>query len=210
MNAVPRIVVGVDGFESSKAALRWAIHQAKLTGAVVDAVTTWHIPPGSGLVPAADMPDYQDDARIVLTEAITEMCTIDTDVVVRPRVVEGQAGPCWRGGRGADLLVVGNRGHGGLAEALLGSVEPDCRVRHRDRAQRGQSWTRQDRRRTAVDGRARWQATGGHCCLAEALLGSVDRRGRATAPCPADRGDQACLSSRWKPRSRALPHGGEP
>jgi hypothetical protein len=55
MNAVPRIVVGVDGFESSKAALRWAIHQAKLTGAVVDAVTTWHIPPGSGLVPAADI-----------------------------------------------------------------------------------------------------------------------------------------------------------
>jgi hypothetical protein len=93
MNTVPRIVVGVDGFESSTAALRWAIHQAKLTGAVVDAVTTWHIPPGSGLVPAVDMPDYQDDARIVLTEAITEMCTIDTDVVVRPRVVEGQAGP---------------------------------------------------------------------------------------------------------------------
>jgi len=29
---VPRIVVGVDGFEASKAALRWAIHQAKLTG----------------------------------------------------------------------------------------------------------------------------------------------------------------------------------
>jgi hypothetical protein len=46
MNAVPCIVVGVDGFESSKAALRWAIHQAKLTGAVVDALTTWHIPPG--------------------------------------------------------------------------------------------------------------------------------------------------------------------
>ena len=76
MNAVPRIVVGVDGFETSTAALRWAIHQAKLTGAVVDAVTTWHIPPGSGLVSAADMPDYQDDARIVLTEAITEMRTI--------------------------------------------------------------------------------------------------------------------------------------
>jgi nucleotide-binding universal stress UspA family protein len=35
----PRIVVGVDGFESSEAALRWAIHQAKLTGAVVEVVT---------------------------------------------------------------------------------------------------------------------------------------------------------------------------
>src|SRR6266566_1480114 len=130
MNAVPRIVVGVDGFESSKAALRWAIHQAKLTGAVVDAVTTWHIPPGSGLVPAVDMPDYQDDARIILTEAITEMCTIDTEVVVRPRVVEGQAGPVLvEAAEGADLLVVGNRGHGGLAEALLGSVGQYC-VRH--------------------------------------------------------------------------------
>jgi hypothetical protein len=69
MNTVPRIVVGVDGFESSRAALRWAIHQAKLTGAVVDAVTTWHIPPGSGVIPAADMPDYQDDARSAWREA---------------------------------------------------------------------------------------------------------------------------------------------
>jgi hypothetical protein len=34
----------VDGFEASKAALRWAIHQAKLTGAVVEVVTTWQIP----------------------------------------------------------------------------------------------------------------------------------------------------------------------
>jgi hypothetical protein len=69
MNTVPRIVVGVDGFESSRAALCWAIHQAKLTGAVVDAVTTWHIPPGSGVIPAADMPEYQDDARSAWREA---------------------------------------------------------------------------------------------------------------------------------------------
>jgi hypothetical protein len=47
----PRIVVGVDGFEPSTAALRWAIHQAKLTGAVVEAVTAWHTPAGTGLVP---------------------------------------------------------------------------------------------------------------------------------------------------------------
>ena len=76
------------------------------------------------------MPDYQDDARIVLTEAITGMCTIDTDVVVRPRVVEGQAGPVLvEAAEDTDLLVVGNRGPGGLAEALLGSVSQYC-VRH--------------------------------------------------------------------------------
>ncbi|HET9968243.1 MAG TPA: universal stress protein [Streptosporangiaceae bacterium] len=127
MNRIPRIVVGVDGFESSKAALRWAIHQAKLTGAVVDAVTAWQIPAGSGLIPAADLPDYQDDARIILTEAIAEMCTVDTEVEVRPYVTEGRAGPVLvTAAEGADLLVVGCRGHGGLAEALLGSVGQYC------------------------------------------------------------------------------------
>jgi nucleotide-binding universal stress UspA family protein len=34
----PRIVVGVDGFESSKAALRWAIRQARLTGGLAEAL----------------------------------------------------------------------------------------------------------------------------------------------------------------------------
>ncbi len=122
-----RIVVGVDGFESSKAALRWAIHQAKLTGAVVEAVTAWHVPAGTELVPATDMPDYQDDARLVLTEAVTETCMIDTEVEVRPRVVQGRAGQVLVDvADGADLLVVGCRGHGGLAEAPLGSVGQYC------------------------------------------------------------------------------------
>jgi nucleotide-binding universal stress UspA family protein len=123
----PRIVVGVDGFESSTAALRWAIHQAKLTGAVVEAVTTWQVPVGSGWIPTADMPDYQGDAFDVLTEAMTEMCTVDPDVQVIPRVVEGRAGQVLVDtAEGADLLVVGSRGHGGLADALLGSVGQYC------------------------------------------------------------------------------------
>src|ERR1017187_3912658 len=110
----PRIVVGVDGFESSKAALRWAIHQAKLTGAVVEAVTAWQIPAGTGLVPMADMPDYQDDARTVLAEVITEMCTTDTEVEIRPQVVHGRAAQVLVDeAEGAELLVVGCRGHGG-------------------------------------------------------------------------------------------------
>ena len=120
-----RIVVGVDGFESSKAALRWAIHQAGLTGAVVEAVTAWQIPAGSGLVPPADMPDYQDDARTVLTEAIAEMGTVDVEIL--PRVVKGPAGQLLvDAAEGADLLVVGCRGHSGLAEAMLGSVGQYC------------------------------------------------------------------------------------
>jgi nucleotide-binding universal stress UspA family protein len=122
-----RIVVGVDGFESSKAALRWAIRQAKLTGAMVEAVIAWHVPVGTGWIPTADMPDYQEDAFTVLAEAITEMCAVDPDVQVCPRVLEGRAGQVLvEAADGADLLVVGSEGHRGLAEALLGSVGQHC------------------------------------------------------------------------------------
>ncbi len=122
-----RIVVGVDGFETSEAALRWAVHQAKLTGAVVEAVTAWHVPVGTGWIPTADMPDYQADACAVLSEAITGLGDVEQDVQVCPRVVAGQAGQVLvEAARGADLLVVGSRGHGGLAEAMLGSVSQYC------------------------------------------------------------------------------------
>jgi hypothetical protein len=115
------IVVGVDGSESSNAALRWAIHQAKLTGAVVEAVTAWQIPVGTGLVPPADMPDYQDDARMVLTEAITGMCMIDA----RGR------GPPAGGGRTGGAGAVGRGRRGGTARA----GQPGSR-----RTDRGAAW----------------------------------------------------------------------
>jgi nucleotide-binding universal stress UspA family protein len=122
-----RIVVGVDGFDSSKAALRWAIHQAKLTGAVVEAITAWHVPAGTGWIPAADMPDYQEDAFAVLAEAVDEIATVNPDVRVCPHVVEGRAGQVLvDAADGADLLVVGSVGHGGLAGTLLGSVGQYC------------------------------------------------------------------------------------
>jgi nucleotide-binding universal stress UspA family protein len=46
-----RIVVGVDGSPTSKLALRWAITQARLTGAAIDAVI-----PGSTPKPSPDTP----------------------------------------------------------------------------------------------------------------------------------------------------------
>ncbi len=123
----PRIVVGVDGSEPSKAALRWAIHQARLTGAVVEAVTAWQVPANTGWMPPADIPDYADNARAVLTEAVAETRAVDPEVEVRPRVVQGRAAQVLvDAAQGAGLLVVGNRGHGGLAEALLGSVGLYC------------------------------------------------------------------------------------
>ncbi len=123
-----RIVVGVDGSDSSKAALRWALNQAKLTGGSVDAVTAWYYPPMYGWAPVADrMPDLEGDAKMALTKALAEVSGLEPEVPVRPLVAEGHAAEVLlRVAKGADLLVVGSRGHGGFTSAMLGSVSMYC------------------------------------------------------------------------------------
>ena len=123
-----RIVVGVDGSVSSMAALRWAIRQAKQTGSSVDAVAAWRVPSGYGLAPIGDgAVDFEGDAKKILADALSEVGRAESDVVIRPSVVEGQAADVlvWTA-RGADLLVVGSRGHGEFTSALLGSVSHYC------------------------------------------------------------------------------------
>lgn len=119
-----RVVVGVDGSVSSKAALGWAIRQAELTGAVVDAVIAWHYPGTYGYAtPVADDADYEGLAAKVVADSIAEVSGPAGPVEVRPKVVEGHpAEVLLDASAGADLLVVGSRGHGSFVEALLGSV----------------------------------------------------------------------------------------
>jgi nucleotide-binding universal stress UspA family protein len=118
-----RIVVGVDGSDPSKAALRWAARQAELTGAVVEAVSAWEYPRwyGVGLVAAGF--DFAESAGTTLAQAIDEALGPNPPVVLGRRVVCGNpAGVLLDASLGAELLVVGNRGRGGFTEALLGSV----------------------------------------------------------------------------------------
>jgi nucleotide-binding universal stress UspA family protein len=124
-----RIVVGVDGSCSSKAALRWAICQAKLTGASVEAVTAWQYPPGYGLAPidAGAVTDMEGEAKATLTEALAEVAGLDPEIPVRPVVTEGHAGEVLlNAAHSAELLVVGSRGHGAFTSALVGSVSLYC------------------------------------------------------------------------------------
>jgi nucleotide-binding universal stress UspA family protein len=123
------IVVGVDGSGSSKAALRWAIRQAKLTGAAVQAVTAWRYPVGYGMGPiyGGSVVDFETTAKQVLTEALAEVSGLDPEVPVRPLVIEGHAAEVLVSAAcGAELLVVGSCGHGGFTSALLGSVSLYC------------------------------------------------------------------------------------
>jgi nucleotide-binding universal stress UspA family protein len=123
----PRIVVGVDGSDSSQEALRWALRQAKLVGGRVEAVVAWHYPVGYGWEPAGISADFEGDARRVLAGVLTAVTGPEPDVPVLPSVTEGYAADVLlHAAKGADLLVLGRRGHGGLASALLGSVSLHC------------------------------------------------------------------------------------
>lgn len=123
-----RIVVGVDGSPSSVAALRWAIRQASVTGAVVEAVTAWHLPAAYGLAPVDEAAmDFEGDAEKILADALNQVSGISGGVAIHASVVEGlPAVALAQAARGADLLVVGSRGHGGFTGALLGSVSQYC------------------------------------------------------------------------------------
>lgn len=127
----PRIVVGVDGSPSSVAALRWAVRQAELTGGTVDAVIAWHFPPGTGgygwaPVGMIDDTNYDELAAKTLADAVSSIGP-HAGVSIRQLIVaDNPAQALISAAAGADVLVVGCRGHGGFAGALLGSVSQHC------------------------------------------------------------------------------------
>ncbi len=133
-SAKSRIVVGVDGSKSSDSALRWAIRQAGVTGAAVDAVNAWYYPDmaGAGMAAGGMVPTYdpREIAAKIAADAVSSALDPASEVPVRTRIAQGNAAQVLLdASAGADLLVVGSRGHGGFAEALLGSVSQHC-VQH--------------------------------------------------------------------------------
>jgi nucleotide-binding universal stress UspA family protein len=132
MGMAHRIVVGVDGSASSKAALRWATRQAKLTGATVDAVIAWHYPVAySYPVPISPLSSARELAQRVLEQSVYEATQgAEEHADITPKVIEGNAERVLLDeSQEADMLVVGSRGHGGFVEALLGSTSQHC-VQH--------------------------------------------------------------------------------
>jgi nucleotide-binding universal stress UspA family protein len=123
-----RIVVGVDGSDSSVAALEWAARQAERTSSHIDAVIAWEWPTVYG-APFAFPSGYDPvaDAKRVLDEAIAPVAADHPKVEFRPIVKEGHpVSVLVAASEGSDLLVVGSRGHGEFAGMLLGSVSEHC------------------------------------------------------------------------------------
>ncbi len=124
----PRVVVGVDGSAGSKKALRWAADFAAATDAELHAVAAWHVPVtlGWAFSPSPEgVPDRH--AAKVLESTIDEVFGSERPPRLRESVVQAHpAAALLDAAEGADMLVVGSRGHGGFATALLGSVGTHC------------------------------------------------------------------------------------
>jgi nucleotide-binding universal stress UspA family protein len=122
-----KIVVGVDGSDGSRAAVRWAGSEARLRGVPLVAVEAWEFSP---LIFAADVPMALDDLRSSVVDHLHDLVEDElgpesargglmvTEMVVEQAPVPALLGQCERD----DILVVGSRGRGGFAGLLLGSV----------------------------------------------------------------------------------------
>jgi len=130
-----KIVVGIDGSESSTDALRFAVKEAEAHDATVYAVHAWMMPvlpaePGIG-PPPVDYPGFMDEVREAAEELVGRVVDevveeTGTKVRVEKVTAEGPAeAVLLDAAKGADLLVVGTHGRGGLAKFLLGSVSED-------------------------------------------------------------------------------------
>lgn len=125
--AQPRVVVGVDGSDLSLSALRRGVRIAVALDGILEAVIVWHFPDDGFLYPPITEWSPEKDAGTVVSTAAD--------------AVFGKAWPTWftvstRQGapaqvlidesEGAEMLILGSRGHGGFPGLLLGSVSASC------------------------------------------------------------------------------------
>ncbi|GHF94680.1 universal stress protein [Streptomyces filamentosus] len=120
-----RIVVGVDGSEPSLKALKWAAGQAALTGDELHAVISWEYPASwATLMPGVPLEfDPERLARQILDQSLEQALTPEQAAAATRTVVGGNAAQALVDqAKGAELLVVGDRGYSGFKAAVLGSV----------------------------------------------------------------------------------------
>ncbi|MFY1632896.1 universal stress protein [Solwaraspora sp. WMMB335] len=121
------ILVGYDGSASADAAVEWAVAEGIRTATPVLLAYAFDWSGGAGpIVPGpAGWPNAEArrDAEAMVRVAAAEAAEAHPPADVSAVLLDGPAAVRLRErSRGATLLVVGNRGHGGFADLLLGST----------------------------------------------------------------------------------------
>jgi len=118
---VRRIVVGVDGSDSNRAAVRRALVEAQAHAGVLDAVHAWNFLDQPG--PEFDPHYGEARARELIEAFIHDVIGADPPVPLSVTVVNDHPAPALLdAAKGAFTLVVGARGTGGFRGLVLGSV----------------------------------------------------------------------------------------
>ncbi len=122
--AVGQVVVGADDSPESTDAIGFAFEQANARGCGLTALHAWWVDPA--LLSPELLPSWQDvldDDRAAFDAALAPWRARFPEVKVTRVIGRGPAGNALcAAAEGAELLVVGSRGHGGFASLLLGSV----------------------------------------------------------------------------------------
>ncbi len=122
------IIVGVDGSESSKNALRWAARLAPSLNATIHAIVAWEYPIVFGLeggIPGIWKPD--ETAKEILSNTLDSVFGKERPAGLKGSISQGH--PTFvllDASEGAEMLIVGSRGLGGFKGLLLGSVSSSC------------------------------------------------------------------------------------
>jgi len=124
-----KIVVGVEGSGGARAALKWAIQEAKFRHATVVVVTSYspsYVPvsPDFTYFPVDNFNVEEEVERMqknLTQEVIAEACGEDVPIIY-VRKKGSPADTLMEIAEDADMLVVGSRGRGGFRGLLLGSV----------------------------------------------------------------------------------------
>ena len=132
LRLTPGIVVGLDGSASSKAALRWAATQSRMTGLPLRVVHAWQVTPLAAAVAHLNAGEYFEaeaaDARARATHWVLEtLGDAAKELHWTLDIAEGSAGPVLVAlSQDAPLLVLGSKVHTGIRRAVQGSVSHYC------------------------------------------------------------------------------------
>lgn len=122
-----RIIVGVDGSDDSKEALREGARLAQALGAPLEAVSCWEDPTmhvaSYGYIPEIDPDAFRADSERMLESTLEEVFGPHRPAALSTRLLRGRpADLLIEESRNARMLVVGPRGVGGVLGMIMGSV----------------------------------------------------------------------------------------
>jgi nucleotide-binding universal stress UspA family protein len=127
--AEARIVVGIDGSLGSTRALRWTLEEAQIRSATVEGIYAWQYPPVGAFV-LGPIQGFEAVAEETVKAATEYAEKVAPEVRFTAHTCFNAEVPALLdAAKGADLLVVGSKGHGGFHDALLGSIAHQC-IRH--------------------------------------------------------------------------------